>query len=207
MRKMWIIDFKTSLPYSEYEFFKTANEMYAYDSFDKARKAAKRILSKYAFKKNGMFDGAGRITALVDFANYILPSMIEEDNVGLEEFDEYGHSMLLDVSDIIAKICAGEDASIIANKWKNKHYSYTRECFGFKDWEFSVKFYSDHFELKSSKAVLFDWAGINPIIGSNMVLMDDEDKHYYLYVNDLFGQKNRYNSVLFFDLQCVHMNE
>ena len=62
MSKIWILSVKTSLPNVCESPLDLTTTITAYDSFEKARDALRRVVKGYAFSENSLFDGDGRLT-------------------------------------------------------------------------------------------------------------------------------------------------
>ena len=68
MKNTWVLSIRTSLPEICESHGDLHTSIYTFDSFEEARTALRKVLKKYAFSENSMFDGKGNI---IYFHNYI----------------------------------------------------------------------------------------------------------------------------------------
>ena len=81
MKNTWVLSIKTSLPEVCESHGDLQTSIYTFDSFEEARSALRKVLKKYAFSENSMFDGKGNI---IHFHKYITDLAYDDD------MDEYG---------------------------------------------------------------------------------------------------------------------
>lgn len=182
MKNTWVISIKTSLSGTCCNARELTTQMYAFNNFEEAKKALRKILKKYAFSENSMFDGDGNIIYFKEYAEK-----------GLEDDEEYSddfltRAKLTHIHESIRKIFDGEDFlpdfiesyddGMIACTYKNEEF----HIFGFEDGPFN---------------------GYDPTVKTNMFSMK-EQKNYYLYIDDAFGQDEA-TSELYIDL--IHAEE
>ena len=56
MKNTWVLSIRTSLP-EVCESHGVQTSIYTFNSFEEARSALRKVLKKYAFSENSMFDG------------------------------------------------------------------------------------------------------------------------------------------------------
>ena len=83
MKEKWVVSVRTSLPKKCEHKSKIKTEFWVFDSFETARDQMRMIVRKYAFSKNAMFDGKGRIKALKECIPDFLSD--EEDETYLSQ--------------------------------------------------------------------------------------------------------------------------
>lgn len=188
MSKIWILSVKTSLPNvceSPLDLTLTTS---AYDSFEKARNALRRVVKGYAFSENSMFDGDGRLTY---FQEQIQDSLSEAEEEDLGE-TYLSRERLTFMSECLRAALAGEDVDF---ELAEDHYDDGCYFSATADYE------------AGSFSLVGDYEGpcngINPIIHTNIFSMKEE-KDYYLYLDDLFGQDDC-SSELYIDLTCCDL--
>lgn len=180
MKELWVVSVKTSLPdvcYSKNELKLT---MTAFENFCDARKALRETIKNFAFSKNAMFDGKGRIIA---FDKYI-------DDMSSDEFweEDLTKNKAIKIRDALSVIFNGEDSSLDIEKGE-----YTDYMIAFKyDGESIISYGDDDGPCN----------GYNPYIAINVFSMEKE-KDYYIYIDDLFGQDA--SSELYIDLKKVEV--
>ena len=81
MKNTWVLSIRTSLPEVCESHGDLQTSIYTFDSFEEARTALRKVLKKYAFSENSMFDGKGNI---IYFHKYITDLAYDDD------MDEYG---------------------------------------------------------------------------------------------------------------------
>ena len=57
MKNTWVLSIRTSLPEVCESHGDLQTSIYTFDSFEAARTALRKVLKKYAFSENSMFDG------------------------------------------------------------------------------------------------------------------------------------------------------
>ena len=67
MNEIWVLSVRTSLPKVSVTFADMNLEMQCFESFEKARAEFREKVKSFAFTKNAMFDGNGRITHLAEY--------------------------------------------------------------------------------------------------------------------------------------------
>ena len=165
MNEIWVVSVKTSLPTVHYNEDPLKTDFYGYSSFEKARAALRKILKDYAFSENAMFDGKGN---MIYMKQYIEESL-DTDELGAGHLNlKIGKEML----GIFAQIFRGEDC---VTNLKPDIYSN-----GFVIFELSEA----SIDCIGTGAGPIN--GSDPIIRTNMLSMQEE-KEYYLYLDDLFG--------------------
>lgn len=181
-KKIWVLSVKTSLP----KVCETAADLksthLAFDDFEKAKAEFRKIIKEYAFSKNAMFDGEGNITHLKAYADDMWDEEIIDD---LESLDK---GRLYTLVDALREAFSGKDA----------------------DFEMGSEYMTDYFiAIENNGDEIYlrgeddgPCNGCNPIIKTNIFSMKDE-KNYYLYIDDLFGQD--YSTELYIDLINVEV--
>lgn len=76
MKNTWVLSIRTSLPEVCESHGDLKTSIYTFDSFEEARTALRKVLKKYAFSENSMFDGKGNI---IYFHNYIADLAYDDD--------------------------------------------------------------------------------------------------------------------------------
>lgn len=181
MSKVWVLSVKTSLPNVCEGPLNLTLTTSAYDSFEKARAALRKLLKGYAFTKNSMFDGDGHLTYFMEFIGDCLTA---EEGFGegylAQEDLEY-------VADSLRAAFAGEDVDF---EMAEDHYD--DGCYLTAEADYEA----------GSFTLVGDYEGpcngINPTIHTNIFSMKEE-KDYYLYLDNLFGQDDC-SSELYVDL-------
>ena len=185
MSKVWVLSVKTSLPRTCENYADLTATTAAYDSFEKARASLRDMLKGYAFSENAMFDGDGRLTY---FMEQVKDCLSEEE----DDFDEsfLSKERLTYIADSLRAAFAGEDVEF---SMPEDHYD--DGCY------FSVEC------GEGTLSLLGDYEGpcngINPVLKTNIFSMKEE-KDYYLYLNDRFGQDDC-SSELYVDLTCCEV--
>ena len=177
MKDTWVLSIKTSLPGTCCNARDLKTEIYAFDSFEEARAATRGVLKKLAFgEENAMFDGNGNMIYLREYVDDAYDEEIDGEpscKAVLEAF----YALFLDV-------LAGKN--VVPNIEKN---------------------YSDGMIAYEYAGGMIDFCGeydgpingYDPIIKTNMFSMIEE-KDYYLYLDDAFGQDDD-TSELYIDLR------
>ncbi len=179
MNEVWVLTIKTSLPdvCPDPEDLKTTVEIY--DSFEKGRNALRKAVKNYAFTKNSMFDGEGNI---IYFQKYIDKAYVSEqdqgDNVYMLEKKHFQF-----IAEVLKKAFSGEDVAFTL--------PYV-EC---DDGRIGITNEDDWISVYGADDGPIN--GYRPEIRTNIFSMQ-EDKSYYLYINDIFAQ--RVSSELYIDL-------
>ena len=133
-----------------------------------------------AFSKNALFDGNGK---LIRFDKFVKANSVNEE-------DEYG-IILTKVTDALQAVFRGEDTAIDADPDK----------YDFENDVTEITVTEDYFDIRGINDGPFE--GIDPDIATNMFSMKEE-KYYFLYVDDKFGQHTiADSSKLYIDLKQV----
>ena len=186
MSKVWVLSVKTSLPRTCENYVDLTATTTAYDSFEKARDALRRVVKGYAFSENSMFDGDGHLTYFMEF--------IEDCLTAEEGFDEgyLAQEDLEYVADSLRAAFAGEDVDF---EMAEDHYD--DGCYLSAEADYEA----------GSFTLVGDYEGpcngIEPVFKTNIFSMKEE-KDYYLYLNDRFGQDDC-SSELYVDLTCCEV--
>ena len=184
MKEIWVLSVRTSLPEECYSKAELKTTFSAFETFPEARKAMRETIKGFAFSKNSMFDGDGRITAL----NKYIGDMYEkgEDDECCEDF--LTRTILLKIQKAFYSIF--NDENITIDLYENEYMDgmialhYNGEsvlCYGADDGPYN---------------------GYDPYIATNAFSMGEE-KDYYIHIDDLLGQD--YSSELYIDLKKVEL--
>lgn len=174
MNDIWVLSIKTSLPKVCFSANEIKTSFFAFDSFEKAREMLREKLREFAFTKNSMFDGEGHIKY---FSEYIAGlTSIDESIVEYGE-DDLSYKVAQNFERILEEIFSGKNTDLK---------------------EFKEKFYTDYFIaiIVNEDSFIFrgdddgPCNGCDPVLTTNMISMEEE-KDYYLYINDRFGQEDR----------------
>ena len=177
MKDIWVLTIKTSLPHTCESAAEMTTTCTAYDSFEKGRDALRAAVRGFAFSQNSMFDGDGHITLFQQYA---------EDGVDGEDVDDFlSRSMLLYIADHLRRVFSGEDTD-----FSLPLDTYSDKLIGVTIQDGALQMFGDGDGPCN---------GIDPVIHTNLFSMQ-EDKHYYLYLDDRFGQDDC-TSELYVDLQ------
>ena len=181
MKKTWVLSIKTTLPDVCYRISDCATKIYTFDNFKEARDATRNILKRYAFSKNSMFDGNGRLIYLL---NYIETCMDPSDK-GEEWMDGViTPERLTKVHETLQSMFSGKDVKE------------NLEEGDFTDW--FIAYCYKNGEIRFCGDDDGPCNGYDPILRTNMFSMIEE-RNYYLYIDDLLGQDNA-SSELYIDL-------
>ena len=212
MKNTWVLSIRTSLPDVCESHGDLQTSIYAFDNFEEARTALRKMLKKYAFSENSMFDGKGNIIYFkkeVDefveweekYCNY---ADLDDEEISDEDYDfedcdnetvddceyeddyyddELTAEKLVSINENLLSIFRGEDVfPKILPKGENLLFGYLYE-----------------------NGVLSTYSGYDgpingcvPVINTNMFSMK-EAQNYYLYIDDAFGQRSA-SSELYIDL-------
>ncbi len=165
----WVLSVVTSLPEVCESKDDLKTSFYVFDDFNEARKAMRDKIRSFAFGENAMFDGKGNILMMLDFSEFL--------------YEDYPAQIL---TDCFRKAFEGKNVSIEGIPDDEDEQS----------WAFIIK--------RRGDTVLIEGAGegpengYDPFIKTNIFDMSEE-KHYYLYVNDMFDCD--YSSELYMDLK------
>lgn len=184
MKEVWVLSITTSLPDVHFDGEPMENRMHAFDSFPKARDALRKILKGYAFSKNKMFDSKGNMTFMKQY---------------MDEIEDFEGSV--------------EDAGWLSSQVGAKLLTLFHDIFSGKDTkpELDAHPYEDGFIQVDVHGDRIAFLGIDdgpcngysPVANTNMFSMQEE-KDYYLYLNDMFGDTHyEASSELYIDLKKV----
>lgn len=184
MKELWVLSVKTSLPDECYSKDELKLTMTAFETFEKAKKAMRDTIKDFAFSKNTMFEADGRITALDKYIGYMYEDGEEEEYC--EDF--LTRTMLLKIQKAFYSIFNGE--KVVLDLYENE---YMDGMIGLNYDGNSIMIYGvDDGPCN----------GYDPYIATNAFSMDEE-KDYYIYIDDLLGQE--YSSELYIDLKKVEV--
>lgn len=78
MRDTWVLTVRTSLPKACENAYGLKLDVYAFESFQEGRDAVRKVMNKFAFAKNKMFDGKGKLTRMTWCSRYMVSEKEEE---------------------------------------------------------------------------------------------------------------------------------
>lgn len=173
MRDVWVLSVRTSLPKVCLSAYDLELSVYAFDSFEKARDAARRIIKSYAFSRNKMFGGKGKLTNLEEFKEEM---QSEADNPRLRKKPKYlSREKMERVTDALLSVFRGEDCVP-----ELAEGDCSDECYvGYRFEDGALRMYS---EDDGGFGTDYD-----PILETNMFSMQAEGD-YYLHIDPRFGQ-------------------
>ncbi len=183
MKELWVLSVRTSLPNEYCTKADLKTTFSAFETFEDARKAMRETIKDFAFSKNSMFDGNGRITAL----NEYMDDMYELDDDDCCE-DFLTREVLSKIQNSFYSIFNGENC--VLDIYENEY----------QDGMLALNY--------NGKSVLCYGAddgpcnGYDPYIATNAFSMEEE-KDYFIYIDDLLGQD--YSSELYIDLKKVEI--
>lgn len=183
MSEIWVLSIKTSLPKTCRRNDQMKTVISAFDSFEKGRDAMREKIKEYAFSKNTMFDGAGRVI--------ILNKYIKD---GLNYFKNNDDELLLETYKVFSSI---QDTLSVAFSGQNTAVKVT--CGKYDDWNIAVKVTRDTVRFYNGEGG--DENGYNPVLTTN-IISTEKEQDYYLYINDMFGQDGD-SSELYVDLKKI----
>lgn len=186
MEKIWVLSIRTSLPETCHTGDVLKEETYAFDSFEKARLKVRSKLKEYAFQENSMFDGKGNMIHMKNYLNEVVEDPIDAD--GVDDWFGVPHAKL--VLEIFSSIFAGEDVKTV---FKQGVYD---------DCNIEVTFKEDSIAIRGVGCGPIN--GYNPKANTNLFSMNDE-KNYYIYLDDMFGQWEDASSEFYLDLKQVEI--
>ncbi len=191
MEEIWILRVTTSLPDTCRSRADLRTELRAYGGFEETRAAMRGKIRELAFSDNAMFDGAGHLKMFDRFIREVLtPGAGDADDDAEHEEDE--EEYLLNrktagpVRDALEKAFEGEDRELPF-----------REDFCLFNYLVEVERTGDGILIRGDEDG--PWNGYDPCVSTNIFDMREE-KNYYLYVEDMFGQ-DEWPSELYIDLQ------
>lgn len=174
MNECWVLTIKTSLPHTCEHHGELQTECLAFDSFQKAKAALRKRLHGFAFTRNAMFDGEGKMIHLDRYSaqSYDCAELDEE-----EDFLDNGCLTTRRINILqaaLAKVFEGKSIQLPF-----------LEDGDYVDGMLEL-------EVHDNRVWLQGWDdgpcnGYKPLICTNMFNMVKEGD-YYLYLDDLFGQ-------------------
>lgn len=180
MKEIWVLSVRTSLPKVCYAFGDMKLEMQGFDSFQAAKAAFREKLKGFAFSKNAMFDGKGRITYLDKYPKY--DDCEEEMSEGV-----LTDVVINKIQDALTAAFSGQDTTI------------DLEPDFYTDWMIAATVDDNYVSFCGDDDGPCN--GYDPLLQTNIFSMEKEQE-YYLYINDLFGQDDA-TSELYMDLRKV----
>ena len=187
MNDIWVLFVKTTLPDEGVPSRDLKTSVYAFDGFEKAREAFRRVVKDFAFSENPMFDGDGRIKHLQEYNE----RMNRDD--GDDDFDgELTYWVLSNIQDALRDAFSGKDLG---------YYGVPDDTY--TDWMIAVDVEDGAINFFGDDDGPFN--GYDPTIKTNIFNMQEE-KDYYLYIDDLLGQDEGWTSELYIDLKKVNIN-
>lgn len=184
MKNTWVLSVKTSLPGTCCNAGELKTNIYTFDCFDEARTALRKMLKKYAFSKNSMFDGKGNMVYLHKYIEDLTDyedSDFDDDFLTSKKLKAVERSLknIFKGKDVVPKIMEGFYTDyMIAYTYENGEISFCGDDDG-------------------------PCNGYAPVLRTNMFDMHEEN-NYFLYIDDIFGQ-NEETSELYIDL--IHAEE
>ena len=179
MKNTWVLSIRTSLPEVCESHGDLQTSIYTFDSFEEARSALRKVLKKYTFSENSMFDGKGNI---IYFHKYITDLAYDDD---MDEYDDFlSPKKLRAVERALKNIFKGKD---IVPKIKEGFYTDYMIAYTYENGEVSFRGDDDG-----------PFNGYTPVLQTNMFSME-APQNYYMYIDDAFGQDSA-SSELYIDL-------
>lgn len=178
MKDIWVLSVRTSLPERCASIWDHDPELFAFESFEKARDAFRTKIKELSFSPNAMFDGAGKLPQFEKYAEWL-----DDEYDGDEEC--LSKNVLTKILKALNAAFRGEDT-----KLEIEDGFYT-------DWMIAVDV-----ENNSVNFYGYDDGPINgyePTLKTNVFSMEKESE-YYLYVNDRLGQEGA-TAELYIDLK------
>lgn len=182
MKELWILTIRTSLPETCHTGDVLKEEIYAFDDFAEARLKVRSNLREYAFQENSMFDGNGNMIHMKNYMNHVIETPIYAD--GIDEW--FGVPQAKSVLEIFSSIFAGEDVKLDFKKGV------------YDDCNIEVTFNADYIAMRGVGCGPIN--GYNPKADTNLLSMNEE-KDYYIYLDDMFGQLEDATSEFYLDLR------
>ena len=180
MKEIWVLSVRTSLPNECSTKADLKTSFSAFETFPEARKAMRDTVKGFAFSKNTMFDGDGRITALNEYMYELGDDDCCEDFLTREVLSKIQNSFysIFNGENCLLDIQKNEyEDGMIALNYNGESVL----CYGVDDGPFN---------------------GFDPCIATNAFSMEEE-KDYFIYIDDLLGQD--YSSELYIDLKKVEL--
>ena len=185
MKEIWTLIVKTSLPEVCRDKSDFVTTTFAYENFEDARNTMRSVLKEYAFSKNEMFNGKGYISELAFYSD---EAERIEKNEGIEDEDEsdwLSSKKLNYMQELLHRIFEGKDVE--------------EDIKGITAFDMYLKTEISGQQISMVGFEEGPWNGYDPLIKTNMLDMTEE-KDYYIYLDDMFGQDEA-SSELYIDLK------
>ena len=179
MKKLWVLSIRTSLPKECIVRADLQASFSAFETFEDAKKAMRNAIKGFAFSENTMFNGNGKIIAL---DSYI---------ADLDDYEDEGFlskNILLKIQDSLFAMLNCEDTVLDIEEGE------------YSDCMISLNYDGEKVNMCGDYEGPCN--GYDPYIATNAFSMEEE-KDYYLYIDDLLGQD--YSSELYIDLKQVEV--
>lgn len=174
---------KTSLPNVCYGEEDLVTSTFTFDDFETARAALRAKLREFAFSHNEMFDGYGSMIHMEKYMDMIKREDGEIDDPLPGWFTGKIAVALLNIFSCIFEE-KDVDISITFGRYFNA--------------DIEADFAHDSITIRGTGEGVVN--GYNPKIDTNLLSMQEE-KDYYLYIDDMFGQWSCVSSELYIDLK------
>ena len=174
---------KTSLPNVCYGEEDLVTSTFTFDDFETARAALRAKLREFAFSHNEMFDGYGSMIHMEKYMDMIKREDGEIDDPLPGWFTGKTAVALLNIFSCIFEE-KDVDISIPFGRYFNS--------------DIEADFAHDSITIRGTGEGVVN--GYNPKIDTNLLSMQEE-KDYYLYIDDMFGQWSCVSSELYIDLK------
>lgn len=181
MKDTWVLTVRTSLPKACENAYGLKLDVYAFESFQEGRDAARKVMNGFAFAKNKMFDGKGKLIRMT----WCSKSMVSEKEEECSS-DYFSRERMEYIQELLRKIFQGED--VVPGLKSGKFTNYCDIAYSYK--KGVLKMYGDEEGVDN---------GYDPVLETNMFSMQKE-QDYYLHIVDAFGQDDP-SAELFIDLQ------
>jgi hypothetical protein len=183
MNEIWVLSIRTSLPKVCYAFGDMNLNMQCFDSFEKAKAAFRESLKSFAFTKNAMFDGKGRIKYFDEYIKRVMSYDVDyEDDEGI-----LTGALLAKIQNGLTTAFSGQETNL------DIHPDF------YTDWMIASTVTDDFVAFCGDDDGPIN--GYNPVLQTNIFSMEKE-QDYYLYIDDRFGQDDA-TSELYIDLKKV----
>lgn len=181
MKDTWVLTVRTSLPKACENAYGLKLDVYAFESFQEGRDAVRKVMNKFAFAKNKMFDGKGKLTRMTWCSRYMVSEKEKECAP-----DYFSRERMVYIQELLCKIFQGED--VVPALRSGKFTNYCDIAYSYK--KGVLKMYGEEEGTCN---------GYDPVLETNMFSMKEE-QNYYLHIVDAFGQDDL-SAELFIDLQ------
>ena len=172
MKNTWVLSIRTSLPEICESHGDLQTSIYTFDSFEEARMALRKVLKKYAFSENSMFDGKGHIVHLRNYIFDLTCDDVDEDDIYYCD-DYLDPTHLVAIENAFKSVFEGED---VVPQLKEGFYTDYMIAYTYKNGEISFRGDDDG-----------PCNGYAPVLRTNMFDMLEEN-NYFLYIDDMIGQ-------------------